>query len=305
VVVAGQGIDQPMHEDVTAQMDDLEIFERHRAQLQAVAFRILGSRAEAEDALQEAWIRVRRAGMRDVDNPGGWLTTVVSRVCLTMLDSRARRREDGSLPDMVITHADEDAPDPEREALMADAVGSALTVVLDTLAPAERIAFVLHDFFGLPFDDVATVLDRSPAAARQLASRARRRVQGAATDPGADLARQRRVVDAFLAASRGGDFGALVAVLDPEVVLRADAAAVRAGASGEVHGAAEVAGTFSGRARAARPALVNGAAGAVWIQHGQPRMVFGFTISGGKIAAIDLLADPERISQLDLVVLRG
>jgi len=192
---------------------------------------------------------------------------------------------------------------PEQEVLLADAVGLALLVVLEALAPAERVAFVLHDMFDLPFDQIGPIVGRSPAAARQLASRARRRVRGGATAPDADLARQREVVDAFLAASRGGDFGALVALLDPEVVLRADAAAVRAGASSEVRGAAEVAGTFSGRARAAQPALVNGAAGLVWAQRGEPRGVFGFTISGGKIVAIDLLADPERIRQLDLVVL--
>ena len=197
------------------------------------------------------------------------------------------------------------AAGPEQEAVLADSVGLAMLVVLDTLAPAERVAFVLHDMFGLPFGEIGAATGRSAAAARQLASRARRRVQGAATAPGADPARQREVVDAFLAASRGGDFGALVAVLDPEVVLRADAAAVRAGAPGEVHGSAEVAGTFSGRARAVRPALVNGAAGAVWLQRGQPRMVFGFTISGGKVAAIDMLADPGHIRRLDLVVLRG
>jgi RNA polymerase sigma-70 factor (ECF subfamily) len=240
-----------------------------------------------------------------VENLGGWLTTVTARVCLDMLRSRRSRREEpvgAEVPEPTVSRP---AAGPEQEVLLADSVGLALLVVLETLAPAERVAFVLHDMFDLPFDQIGPIVGRSPAAARQLASRARRRVQGAAADPDADLTRQRDVVDAFLAASRGGDFGALVAMLDPEVVLRADAAAVRAGASGEVHGAAEVAGTFSGRARAVRPALVNGACGAVWLQRGQPRMVFGFTISGGKIAAIDMLADPERIRQLDLVVLRG
>jgi RNA polymerase sigma-70 factor (ECF subfamily) len=283
-----------------------ERFEEHRTHLRAVAYRMLGSLAEADDAVQESWIRLSRSGASGVENLGGWLTTVTARVCLDMLRSRRSRREEpvgAEVPEPTVGRPE--AAGPEQEVLLADSVGLALLVVLETLAPAERVAFVLHDMFDLPFDQIGPIVGRSPAAARQLASRARRRVQGAATDPDADLARQREVVDAFLAASRGGDFGALVAVLDPEVVLRADAAAVRAGASGEVHGAAEVAGTFSGRARAVRPALVNGACGAVWLQRGQPRMVFGFTISGGKIAAIDMLAEPERIRQLDLVVLRG
>ena len=283
-----------------------ERFEEYRTHLRAVAYRMLGSLTEADDAVQESWIRLSRTGASGVENLGGWLTTVTARVCLDMLRSRRSRREDpvgAEVPEPIVSQPE--AAGPEQEVLLADSVGLALLVVLETLAPAERVAFVLHDMFDLPFDQIGPIVGRSPAAARQLASRARRRVQGAATDPDADLTRQRDAVDAFLAASRGGDFGALVAVLDPEVVLRADAAAVRAGASGEVHGAAEVAGTFSGRARAVRPALVNGAAGAVWLQRGQPRMVFGFTISGGKIAAIDMLADPGRIRQLDLVVLRG
>jgi RNA polymerase sigma factor (sigma-70 family) len=283
-----------------------ERFEEHRAHLRAVAHRMLGSQTEADDAVQESWIRLSRSGASGVANLGGWLTTVTARVCLDMLRSRRSRREEPvgvEVPEPAVNRLD--AAGPEQEVLLADSVGLALLVVLEELAPAERVAFVLHDMFDLPFDQIGPIVGRSPAAARQLASRARRRVQGATTDPDADLARQREVVDAFLAASRGGDFGALVAALDPDVVLRADAAAVRAGATGEVHGAAEVAGTFSGRARAVRPALVNGAAGAVWIQHGQPRMVFGFTISGGKIAAIEMLADPGRIRQLDLVVLRG
>jgi len=283
-----------------------ERFEEYRTHLRAVAYRMLGSLTEADDAVQESWIRLSRTGASGVENLGGWLTTVTARVCLDMLRSRRSRREEpvgAEVPEPMVSQPE--AAGPEQEVLLADSVGLALLVVLETLAPAERVAFVLHDMFDLPFDQIGPIVGRSPAAARQLASRARRRVQGAATDPDADLTRQRDAVDAFLAASRGGDFGALVAVLDPEVVLRADAAAVRAGASGEVHGAAEVAGTFSGRARAVRPALVNGAAGAVWLQRGQPRMVFGFTISGGKIAAIDMLADPGRIRQLDLVVLRG
>ena len=223
-----------------------------------------------------------------------------------MLRSRKSRREeplDAHVPEPIVSRAD--GIDPEHEALLADSVGLALLVVLDTLAPAERLAFVLHDLFAVPFDEIAPIVGRSPAAARQLASRARRRVQGAATVPDADLTRQRAVVDAFLAASRGGDFDALLAVLDPDVVLRADRAAVRAaGASAqEVRGAPAVAGTFAGRARAARPALINGAAGAVWAPGGQPRVVFGFTIARGKIVAIDLLADPERLRQLDLAIL--
>jgi len=281
-------------------------FEQDRAHLRAVAYRLLGSLSEADDAVQETWLRLSRSGASGVDNLTGWLTTVVGRVCLDMIRSRTARREEPlgvHVPDPIVSR--EDAADPECQALLADSVGLALLVVVQELAPAERVAFVLHDMFDLPFGQIGPIVGRSPAAARQLASRARRRVQGAAAAPDADLARQREVVDVFLAASRGGDFGALVALLDPEVVLRADAAAVRSGAPGEVHGAAEVAGTFSGRARAARPALVNGAAGLVWAHRGEPRMVFGFTISGGKIVAIDLLADPERIRQLDLVPLGG
>jgi len=279
-------------------------FEEHRAHLRAVAYRMLGSMTEADDAVQESWLRLSRSGASGVENLGGWLTTVTARVCLDMLRSRRSRREEPVGADVPAPSVSgQEAAGPEQEVLLADSVGLALLVVLEELAPAERVAFVLHDMFDLPFGQIGPIVGRSPAAARQLASRARRRVQGATTDPGADLARQREVVDAFLAASRGGDFGALVAALDPDVVLRADAAAVRAGASGEVHGAAEVAGTFSGRARAVRPALVNGAAGAVWMQHGQPRMVFGFTISRGRIAAIDLLADPGHIRGLDLVIL--
>jgi RNA polymerase sigma-70 factor (ECF subfamily) len=281
-----------------------ERFEEHRTHLRAVAYRMLGSLAEADDAVQESWIRLSRSGASGVENLGGWLTTVTARVCLDMLRSRQSRREEPvgvDVPEPAVSR--QEPASPEQEVLLADAVGLALLVVLEALAPAERVAFVLHDMFDLPFDQIGPIVGRSPAAARQLASRARRRVQGGVTAPDADLARQREVVDAFLAASRGGDFGALVALLDPEVVLRADAAAVRAGASAEAHGAAEVAGTFSGRARAAQPALVNGAAGLVWAQRGEPRVVFGFTVSGGKIVAIDLLADPERIRQLDLVVL--
>jgi RNA polymerase sigma factor (sigma-70 family) len=282
-----------------------ERFEEHRTHLRAVAYRMLGSQAEADDAVQESWLRLSRSGATGVENLGGWLTTVTGRVCLDMLRSRQSRREEPVGMDVPEPAVSPETAGPEQEVLLADSVGLALLVVLEALAPAERVAFVLHDMFDLPFDQIGPVVGRSPAAARQLASRARRRVQGAATAPYADLARQREVVGAFLAASRGGDFGALVALLDPEVVLRADAAAVQAGAPGEVHGAAEVADTFSGRARAARLALVNGVAGLVWAHRGEPRMVFGLSISGGKIVAIDLLADPERIRQLDLVPLGG
>jgi RNA polymerase sigma-70 factor (ECF subfamily) len=278
-----------------------ERFEENRAHLRAVAYRMLGSLSEADDAVQEAWLRLSRSGASGVENLGGWLTTVVGRVCLDMLRSRkARREESMDVADPIVSR--EDGVDPEHEVLLADSVGLALLVVLQTLAPAERVAFVLHDMFDLPFDEIAGIVGRSPAAARQLASRARRRLQGAAAAPDADLARQREVVDAFLAASRGGDFDALLAVLDPDVVLRADRAAVQMGASA-LKGSAAVAGTFAGRARVAQPALVNGAAGAVWAQGGRPRVVFAFTITGGKIVAIDLLADPARLSQLDLAVL--
>jgi RNA polymerase sigma-70 factor (ECF subfamily) len=283
-----------------------ERFEAHRPHLRAVAYRLLGSLSEADDAVQETWLRLDRADPSDLDNLGGWLTTVVARVCLDLLRARTSRREQPlgvHLPDPIVSPQEGVGVDPEQQALLAEGVGLALLVVLDTLAPAERLAFVLHDMFAVPFDQIATILGRSPNAAKMLASRARRRVQGAATVPDTDLTRQRAVVDAFLAAARGGDFAALLAVLDPDVVLRADHAAVDAGASAEVRGAAAVAEQFSGRARAAQPALVDGAAGAVWAPGGQPRMVFGFTITHGKIVAIDILADPERLRQLDLAVL--
>jgi len=279
-----------------------ERFEENRGHLRAVAYRMLGSASEADDAVQESWLRLSRSGTGGVENLGGWLTTVVARVCLDMLRSRESRREEplgAHVPEPI------DGGDPEHEALLADSVGPALLVVLETLAPAERIAFVLHDLFGVAFDEIAPIVGRSPVAARQLASRARRRVRGATAIPGADLARQREVVDAFLAASRGGDFEALLTVLDPDVVLRADREAVRMGSAEEVRGAAAVAETFSGRARAAQPALVDGAAGLVWAPGGRPRVVFGFAITRGSIVGIDLVADPERIRQLDLAVLNG
>ncbi len=281
-----------------------EQFEAERPHLRAVAYRMLGSLSEADDAVQESWLHLSRSNTSGVENLGGWLTTVVARVCLDLLRSRNSRREEPlgvHVPDPIVSR--EDGIDPEQEALLADSVGLALLVVLDTLSPAERLAFVLHDLFAVPFDEIAPIVGRSPTAARQLASRARRRVQGAAMIPDVDLTRQREVVDAFLAASRGGDFDALLAVLDPDVVLRADRAAVRAGASREVRGAPDVARQFSGRARFAQPALVDGAVGAVWAPGGRPRVVFGFTITRGKIVAIDILADPERLHHLNLAVL--
>ncbi len=279
-------------------------FEEKRTHLKAVAYRMLGSLSEADDAVQEAWLRLSRSDTSGVENLAGLLTTVVARVCLDMLRSRKSRREEplgAYVPDLTVSR--EDGTDPEHEALLADSVGLALLVVLPRLAPAERVAFVLHDMFDLPFDEIASIVGRSPAAARQLASRARRRVQGSAAVPDADLTRQREIVDAFLAASRGGDFEALLALLDPDVVLRAERAAVQGGASREVRGAPAVANIFSGRARAAQPALVNGAVGLVWAPRGRPRVVFGFTITRGKIVEIDMLADPERLRQLDLAVL--
>jgi RNA polymerase sigma-70 factor (ECF subfamily) len=281
-----------------------ERFETHRTHLRAVAYRVLGSPSDAEDAVQESWLRLSRSDTSGVENLRGWLTTVVARVCLDMLRSRKSRREeplDAHVPGANLSR--EEGIDPEHEALLADSVGLALLVVLAALAPAERVAFVLHDMFDVPFDEIAPIVGRSPTAARQLASRARRRVRGAATVPDADLTRQREIVDAFLAASRGGDFDALLAVLAPDVVLRADSAAVQMGASSEVRGAPAVANTFKGRALAAQPALVNGAAGIVWAPGGQPRVVFGFTITRGKIVAIDMLADPTRLGQIDLVLL--
>jgi RNA polymerase sigma factor (sigma-70 family) len=279
-------------------------FEANRPHLRAVAYRMLGSLSEADDAVQESWLRLSRADTSGVGNLGGWLTTVVARVCLDMLRARTSRREeplDAPRPNPMVSRASES--DPEHEALLADAVGVALLVVLDTLDPAERLAFVLHDLFAVPFDEIAPIVGRSPTAARQLASRARRRVRGTATIPAADLTRQHAVVRAFLAASRGGDFDALLAMLDPNVVFRADRSLAHAGAAREVHGAAAVARQFAGRARAARPALVNGAVGAIVAPHGRLMMVLRLTITHGKIAAIEAIADPAQLGQLDLAVL--
>ena len=283
-----------------------ERFEEHRTHLRAVAYRILGSISDADDAVQEAWLRLARSDSSQVENLGGWLTTVVARVSLNMLQSRKTRREDpaGShLPEEIAGSAERAGP--EHQAVLADSVGLALLVVLDTLTPAERLAFVLHDMFAMPFEEIAPIVERSPAATRQLASRARRRVQGADTTPDADLTRRREVVQAFLAASHSGDLGALVAVLDPDVVVRADQAVVRTGAEPEVRGVDAVAAIFLGRAKAARLALIDGVTGMVWAAGGRPRVVFNFTLSSGKITAIDLVGDPGTLEQLDLVTLPG
>lgn len=274
--------------------DRAAAFEQHRGHLRAVAYRMLGSHSEAEDAVQEAWLRLHRSDTDDVLNLGGWLTTVVSRICLDHLRSRKARREE-ALDAGPLPPADAGF---ERDTVLADAVGPALLVVLDTLDPAERLAFVLHDLFGVPFEEVARIVDRSPAAARQLASRARRRVQGADV-PCADVSVRRRIVDAFLAASREGDFGALLAVLDPDVVLRADAAAVAAGAVAEVRGASAVAETFKGRARGAQPALLDGVPGAVWAAGGQVRAAFLFRFDGDRVAGIEIVMDPETIASME------
>jgi RNA polymerase sigma-70 factor (ECF subfamily) len=287
---------------VTVAQNDLltEEFERHRPHLRAVAYRMLGSIAEADDAVQEAWLRLNRSDTGAIANLGGWLTTVVSRVALDALRTRRARREDyvGSwLPEPVV-----DAPgggNPENEVLLADSVGLALLVVLDTLAPAERLAFVLHDMFGVSFDEIAPIVDRSPAATRQLASRARRRVRGAAPAPDADLTRQREVVDAFLAAARAGDFEALLEVLDPDVVFRVDTGGVAPAAREPIVGASSVAEQILSRGVAfaplARPALVNGAAGAIVSRHGRPFAAVGFTVVDGRIVEIDIVADPAKL----------
>jgi RNA polymerase sigma factor (sigma-70 family) len=282
-----------------------ERFEANRTHLRAVAYRMLGSVSEADDAVQEAWLRLSRSRTDDVENLRAWLTTVVARVCLDMLRSRRARREEPlgpHVPEPIVSS--EAGLDPEHEALLADSVGLALFVVLETLAPAERLAFVLHDMFGVPFDEIAPIVGRSPTAARQLASRARRRVQGAAPAPDADLAEQREVVEAFLAAAREGDFDGLMAVLDPDVVLRSD----QPRASTEVRGAravAERAFSFRRLGSFARPALVNGTAGYVVAPRGRPVAVCGCTVVGGRIVEIDILADPARLRHLDLTVLEG
>jgi RNA polymerase sigma factor (sigma-70 family) len=284
-----------------------EQFEQHRIRLRAVAYRMLGSLSEADDAVQEAWLRLNRVDADEVENLGGWLTTVVARVSLNMLRSRRSRAEvplDVRMPEPMVDRAD--GTDPEHEALLADSVGLALLVVLETLNPAERLAFVLHDMFAVPFDEIAPIVDRSPEAARQLASRARRRVQGENAVPDAGLDTQWEVIDAFLAAAREGDFEALVAVLDPDVVLRADLGAVSIGASRIVRGAANVARQASAFSRLdieVRRALVNGAAGTVTLRDGRPFSIAGFTIRNRRIVEMDVFADPERLGQIDLTIL--
>jgi RNA polymerase sigma factor (sigma-70 family) len=294
-----------------------ESFEKNRPRLRAIAHRMLGSASEAEDAVQDSWLRLSRSDAGEVDNLDGWLTTVVARICLDMLRARKTREETAS--EHEPSEPGVRAADPERELLLADAVASAMTLVLDTLAPAERVAFVLHDLFGLSFGDVGGILERTPTAARQLASRARRRVQGGTSDEttarDAALPSQREVVDAFLAASRQGDFAALLSVLDPDVVLRVDPMTVRAAAALEsrgapklapmVRGAHAVAGAFSGRAGAAQPALLGVAIGAVWAPGGKPRAAFAFRIVGGKIVEVQLTSDPAIVSRFDIVILQG
>ena len=287
-------------------------FEAHRGHLRSVAYRMLGSLSEADDAVQESWLRLSRADTSGVENLRAWLTTVVGRVCLDMLRTRTARREDAFPDDVPLLPGSSgalatglsagfgDSGDPEHQAELADSVGIALLVVLETLSPAERLTFVLHDLFAVPFEEIAIIAGRSPAAVRQLASRARRRVQGSAVQgPDAGRARQRAVVEAFLDASRNGNFDALLALLDPGAVVRVDAAAAGFGAEA-ADGAQAVAVTFSGRAQAAELALIDGTAGAAWAPGGHPRVVFGFTLAGGRIARIDILADPAVLSGMDL-----
>lgn len=304
-------------------------FEESRTHLHAVAYRMLGSASEADDAVQEAWLRLHRADTSGVENLRGWLTTVVARVCLDMLRSRKAHPEDPLGDDVgAPADADEGTGDPEKNTLLVEALGPALLVVLEALAPTERLAFVLHDLFGVSFDEIAVMVGRSPVAARQLASRARRRVRGAAAGAGTgsgagsgaghgagaaasrvgpegDPARRRAIVDAFLTATRAGDFEALLALLDPDVVVRADAAAVRLGATSELRGAPAFVKAFGGRARGARRAEVDGVAAATWAPGGRPRVVFAFTIAADtdRILAIDLVADPERLEKLDVRLL--
>jgi RNA polymerase sigma-70 factor, ECF subfamily len=281
-----------------------EQFEAHRPHLRGVAYRMLGSQSEADDAVQEAWLRLSRSGTTGVENLGGWLTTVVARVCLDMLRSRKSRHEE-SLEAQASQPAAirESRPDSGNETLLADSVGLAMLVVLETLAPVERVAFVLHDMFDIPFDEIASIVGRSPTAARQLASRARRRIRGRTQVHQIDLVRQREIVDAFLAASRGGDLQALVSLLDPDVVARADSVAVRRGATPEVRGSEAVARAVKGRALAARPALVNGSAGIVVAPRGKLLFVICLKFKQGKIAEFDVIAAPERLRKLDLAVL--
>ena len=283
-------------------MDELDVlaerFESHRPRLRAVAYRTLGSAGEADDAVQETWLRLSRSDPGRIENLGGWLTTVVARVCLNMLQARRDEPVGMHLPETVVSDAD--GIDPETQALLADSIGPALLVILHTLAPAERLAFVLHDMFAVPFDDIAPIVGRSPAAARQLASRARRRIQGAAPDLGTDLTRQRAIADAFLAAARSGDFDALLEALDPDVVVRSNGAEI------SVRGAAAVAARAVTGLRSAQvslPALINGAVGVIQAAEGRPISLIAFTITGAKIVAIDLIDNPGRIAEADLAIL--
>ena len=286
-----------------------EKFEENRGHLRGVAYRMLGSLNEADDAVQEAWLKLNRSDPSDIENLGAWLTTVVARVSLDMLRTRKARREDSlgpGVPEPVATGSE--GGDPEKEAVLADSVGLALLVVLETLEPAERLALVLHDMFAVPFEEIASIVGRTPAAARQLASRARRRVQAADAVSGADLARQREVVDAFLAALRGGDFEGLIAVLDPDVLVRSDVAAVGPGGSREVRGArnwAKGAIVAARGARFAQPALVGGRVGLVVAPRGRLFRVLSFTFAGGKIAQVEVIGDPARLRELELAVLDG
>jgi RNA polymerase sigma-70 factor (ECF subfamily) len=287
-------------------MDDrdwlTERFEATRPHLRAVAYRMLGSHTEAEDAVQETWLRLDRAEPHAVENLTAWLRTVVARVCLDRLRSRQSRREELVGVDHALFTEDHDGIDPEEHALLAETVGSALLVVLDQLAPAERVAFVLHDVFAVPFDQISPIVNRSADATRQLASRARRRLQGAPATPSLELTRQQEVIQAFLAASRKGDFDTLLRLLDPDVIFRADETAARLGAPTETYGAAAVARVTAGRTWGAQPGLVDGAAGLVWVPGGRPKGAFFFAITDGKIAAINMIADPERIRDLDITV---
>jgi RNA polymerase sigma-70 factor (ECF subfamily) len=279
-------------------------FEENRDRLRAVAYRILGSEPEAEDAVQETWIRLSRSDSATIDNLGGWLTTVVGRICLDMLRAR-RGRPEHPVGEHSPALADAVVPDPELEAVQADTVGLALLVVLETLSPAERLAFVLHDLFAVPFEEIAPIIGKSPAAARQIASRARRRVRGTPEPTDVDVVRQKEVVTAFLAAAREADFSGLLAVLDPEVVLRADAGAAAYGGSPVLAGAAGVAQQFSGRAAAAKLVLVDGMPGLVWMRRGEPLIVFSFMVVDGRVAAIDLRGDAEYLESVDLVPMKG
>jgi RNA polymerase sigma-70 factor (ECF subfamily) len=296
-----------MRDTTVSENDALaERFEQNRPRLRAVAYRMLGSLAEADDAVQEAWLRLSRTDASGVDNLGAWLTTVVGRIALDMLRSRTSRREEPFETDVIEPLANgARGIDPEQEAMLADSVGLALLVVLETLTPVERLAFVLHDMFAVSFEEIAPIVGRSPAATRQIASRARRRVQVDAATPDADVSRQREIVDAFLTAARGGEFTALLTLLDPDVVMRADAAAVQMGGSSQIQGSAAVADFFAGRAGGAVLALIDGSVGAVVAPQGQTRIAISFTVASGRIIGIDAVAEPEHLRELDVAILNG